>query len=115
MESQDIDFIVEGLNWLSKNIKFRDGKDKETQQDAAIYTNRQLRVVRRILDYVANQDDATVILLRKLLELELHPDIKDLSMTAIMGKRTVTSFSNYENSLIFKIIFGKGSRWSNLQ
>ena len=111
MESTDLKLIVEGLNWLSENIETREGKEKAIQEDASIYSTRQLRVVRRILDYVVQEQDAKVILMRKLLELELHPDIKDLSMIAILGKTPIEQFSRYEQKLITQIIFGKDSRW----
>src|SRR3972149_3842087 len=112
MESQDIDFIIEGLDWLSKNIKFREGKEKATKEDESIYSPRQLRVVRRILDFVASQEDAVVILLRKLLELELNEDIKDLATIAILGKKPIEQFDKYQQNLITKVIFGKNSRWN---
>lgn len=114
MESGDLILIKEGLVWLSDNIQFRAGKEKEDQKQANIYATKQLRVVRRILDFVETQDDAVVILIRELLELELHEDVKDLAMISVMGKREISTFSRYEQSLITKAIFGKGSRWANL-
>ena len=108
----DVDLITQGLKWLSDNIEMRNGELKETQQDASIYAERQLRVIRRILDYVEDQEDARVILMRKLLELNLHEDIRDISMIAIMGKKPLESFSTYERLLITKNILGEGSRWA---
>ena len=111
MGSTDLDFIIQGLKWLSENLCMREGNDKSTQKDAATYAERQLRVVRRILDYVASQDDAIVMILRKLLEIKLNQNIRDLAMIAIMSKRPIETFSRYEQLLITKNIFGEGSHW----
>jgi hypothetical protein len=110
----DVELIAEGLIWLSDNIGNRDNTEEPIKSNsyAVRYANTQLRVVRRILDYVASQEDVVVIVCRKLLELELHPDIKDLAMIALCGKRPIESFSKYENLLIGKVIFGEGSKWA---
>lgn len=112
MESSDLKLIEDGLLWLSENIEMRAEKEEATQQDASIYAERQLRVVRRILNFVESQEDAQVILLRKLLELKLHEDIKDLSMIAILGKTPIEEFDRYIQKLITQNIFGEGSRWN---
>ena len=56
------ELIVIGLNWLSDNIHFRDiytnTNDKPTTQAPAVeYSNNEMRVIRRVKDFIDRSDE----------------------------------------------------------
>src|SRR3990167_9776015 len=109
----DIDLIEQGLKWLSENIEMRDKDANKSKGDAELYANRQIRVIRRILDYVETQEDGVVIVLRTLLELDLVPHVKDIALIAATNHKGIEKFEQYEQLLIGQVIFGKGTRWKS--
>ena len=110
--SPEIQLICDGLFWLSDNIEDRDNVEKGKDSRAVKYSNTEMRILHRIKDFVESEEDGLVILLRNLLEWELHQDILDVAVLAATipgGKegalKPIEEFTSYEQNLIFKLTF----------
>jgi hypothetical protein len=117
MDKTDIQFITEGLEWLSKNINSRDDTDGGANPRAVTYSNTQMRVLHRIKDFSQISEENMTILLRAFLTLKLQPDVLDIAVLAstvdLDGKPRPMEWFNREIQLLLsKLVFRAGATWS---
>lgn len=51
------EFIINGLEWLTNMIAYREGLDKEMQEKAALYATTQLRLISRTRQFIVESEE----------------------------------------------------------
>ena len=74
------ELITIGINYLSDNIYFRDIIDlpNKNYSYAVQYSNYQMRIIRRVLDFIYNSEDHLKWLHDFLLKTKLEQDIFEI-------------------------------------